>query len=343
MGIYEKPSKNFLESLGKTFNFSPPVEHGYDVVEAIKAMHEKKGKVFIAMGGNFLSATPDTIYTADALSKCKLTVQISTKLNRSHLITGEEALILPALGRTDLDLNEQGQMQFVSCENSMGIIQMSQGKLTPMSIHMRSEVWIVCELAKAVLKNSNINWDSFKNSYDAIRDKIEQSIPGFNRYNERVRNKNGFALPNGARVGDFNTFNQKANFNKGVIQEINLSEDEFIMMTVRSHDQFNTTIYDLNDRYRGVLNERRVIFVNKEVVKERGWKESQVVNISSYYDEKRIAYNFKIVPYDIPRTCVATYFPETNVLVPISLTADKSNTPVSKAVVVRIEPVMVND
>ncbi|MEO6540224.1 MAG: FdhF/YdeP family oxidoreductase, partial [Ferruginibacter sp.] len=262
MGIYEKPSQKFLRSLQNNFNFIPPQEHGYDVVESIKAMHEGKGKVFIAMGGNFLSATPDTMYTAEAIRKCMLTVHVSTKLNRSHLVHGEEALILPCFGRSDQDMLQE-ELQFVSCENSMGVVQQSKGNLKPVSDKLLSEPVIVCMLAKATLGDkSKINWDKYLRHYDHIRTDIERTIAGFDNYNERVRKPSGFYLPNCNREGSFDTMTKKAQFNLATSTPVVLANDELIMMTIRSHDQFNTTIYGLDDRYRGIYNERRVIMMN---------------------------------------------------------------------------------
>jgi molybdopterin-dependent oxidoreductase alpha subunit len=337
MGIYEKPSKSFLDNLEKSFGFNPPREHGYDVVDAIKAMHESKAKVFFAMGGNFLSATPDTNFTAQALRNCELTVYVSTKLNRSHLIHGEEAIILPCLGRTDLDILN-GEVQFVSVENSMGIVHSSQGNLEPISDKLLSEPAIVCHLAKASLVNSKIDWDIYSEHYDRIREDIERTIPGFENYNQRVRIPEGFYLPNGARDNIYNTITSKANFSITELETIPLKDGEFLMMTIRSHDQFNTTIYGLDDRYRGIYNERRVVLMNREDMKSKGLKTKDLVDISNYTGGvERVAKKFIVIEYDIPCQCIATYFPETNVLVPISETADKSGTPVSKSVVVEIK------
>ena len=247
MGIYEKPSSSFLDNLKNVFGFEPPRNFGYDTVESIHAMQEGKVKVFFAMGGNFLSATPDTNYTADALRKCKLIIQVSTKLNRSHLIHGEEAIILPCLGRSDSDIMN-GDDQFVTTENSMGVIQMSKGNLKPISDKLLSEPVIVCRLAKETLgSKSKANWDLYENNYDHIRDDIAKVIPGFENYNERVRKLGGFYLPNSTREGKFDTFSEKANFNIGKFIHHNLDDGEFLMMTIRSHDQFNTTIYGLTD------------------------------------------------------------------------------------------------
>jgi len=338
MGIYEKPPKAFLDRMDKHFGTNVPREHGYDTVDCIHAMHEGKAKVFFAMGGNFLSATPDTTYTAEALRNCDLTVQVSTKLNRSHLVTGKEALILPCLSRSDKD-ELQGEDQFVSCENSMGVIQMSKGSLKPVSEHLLSEPSIVCLLAKAVLgERTKANWDQYLQHYDAIRNDIEACIPGFDNYNERVRKAGGFYLPNGAREGTFNTGNQKANFNVADIPRHSLDSGEYWMMTVRSHDQFNTTIYGLDDRYRGVKNERRVIFMHPDDIAAEGLKKNDVVDLYNYADNtERVARKFIVIPFSIPRGCTATYFPETNVLVPIKSVAEKSNTPTSKFVVLKMK------
>ena len=337
MGIYEKPSKAFLDKLQHVYGFEPPRHHGYDVVEAIHAMKEGKGKVFSAMGGNFLSATPDTEYTAIAMRNCDLTVHISTKLNRSHLVHGKEAIILPCYGRSDKDM-ANGVPQFVTCENSMGVVQMSKGSLKPISDNLLSEPAIVCGLAKATLGGrSKVNWKLYEENYDYIRNDIELAIPGFENYNQRVRHLGGFYLPNGARQGKFNTMTGKANFTVSDVTFVNLAPDELMMQTLRSHDQFNTTIYGLDDRYRGVYNERRVIFMNAKDISRFGFKAGDVVDLFNYHDGiERIARKFIIIEFSIPEQCTATYFPETNVLVPITSTADKSNTPTSKMIILKI-------
>jgi len=338
MGIFEKPSREFLNSIKNHFHFTPPQKPGYDVVETIKAMQVGKVRVFVAMGGNFSSATPDTNYTAAALRKCRLTVHVSTKLNRSHLLHGLEALILPCLGRSDKDVMN-GELQFVSSENSMGVVQSSKGVLQPVSNNLLSEPVIVCQLAKATLgKRSKVNWDGYLQHYDAIRQDIEKCIPGFENYNERVRKPGGFYLPNCNRDGWFATSSGKAHFNIATHTVQELKENELMMMTIRSHDQFNTTIYGLNDRYRGVYNERRVILMNQGDMNSQGLKSGDVVNLYNYFGGiERVAEKFIVVPYSIPRGCTATYFPEANVLVPIDSVADKSNTPTSKLVLVQVK------
>tara|TARA_R110002096_G_scaffold115365_2_gene249837 strand:- start:44748 stop:47075 length:2328 start_codon:yes stop_codon:yes gene_type:complete len=342
MGIWEKPKDEFLDSLEKEFQFSAPRKHGLDVVEAIKKMHSQKGMVFFAMGGNFLSASPDTSYTADALRNCKLTVHVSTKLNRSHLVPGEEALILPSLGRSDQDFQD-GIAQFVSVENSMGIVHSSSGKLKPLSSKLKSEPAIVCELAQAIFQDKyDVNWKAMAKDYDLIREKIEACIPGFEDYNNRIRKASGFYLPNGPREGQFNTPNKLAHFSITEIPEFNLGANQYLMATVRTHDQFNTTIYGLNDRYRGIMNERRVILMNPEDMEKAELKSGDVVDIYSHFKgEKRYAPRFLVIPYDVSRNCTITYFPETNVLVPIDSAADKSNTPTSKMVKISLEKVEV--
>ncbi|MBO6659654.1 MAG: FdhF/YdeP family oxidoreductase [Roseivirga sp.] len=337
MGIWEAPKDSFLDKLDEVHGIKSPRAHGLAVVPAINAMHEGKAKVFFAMGGNFLSATPDTDFTAKALQNCNLTVHVSTKLNRSHVVHGKKALILPCLGRTDKDI-QNGQEQFVSCENSMGVVQSSQGVLSPPSKHLLSEVRIVAELAKATLKNSKIDWEGLASNYDNIRAAIEKVIPGFEQYNKKVRKPGGFYLPNGAREGKFNTTSGKAEFTVIDLPKHELAEDEFVMMTIRSHDQYNTTIYGLNDRYRGIYNERRVVMMNEEDMRDKGFKKGDVVNLTSHFNGiERRANQFIVLPYPIPRTNVATYFPEANALVPIDSFARKSMTPASKMVRIKIE------
>jgi molybdopterin-dependent oxidoreductase alpha subunit len=339
VGIWERPTEAFLDKLGETFDFEPPRNHGFDTVRAIHAMHEGQGKVFFALGGNFLSATPDTDFTAAALRRCRLTAHVSTKLNRSHLITGERALILPCLGRTETDVQASG-LQFVTTENSMGVVQVSRGSLQPASEELLSEPQIVARLARATLEHrTGVNWEEFANDYDKIRDAIERVIPGFDDYNRRVREPGGFHLPNAARNRVFNTKSGKAQFTVHELPKHDLGPDQFLMMTIRSHDQFNTSVYTENDRYRGISDGRRVVFLNGEDIAAAGLKAQQVVDLVSHFEgEERIARAFIVVPYDIPRRCAATYFPEANVLVPVRHVALKSNTPVSKSVVISIRP-----
>ena len=307
-------------------------------------MHAGQAQVFIALGGNFLSATPDTEYTAQALSRCRLTVHISTKLNRAHLVTGTEALILPALGRTDTDLQEDIP-QYVTTENTMGVVQTSQGPLEPVSRFIKSEVNIVANLAKATFANregpwEHINWDRLMHHYDDIRDLISRVVPGHDNYTERVNKPGGFYLANPIRdARQFPTSSGKARFTVHPMPDLHLAPDQLLMMTIRSHDQYNTTIYGLDDRYRGIKAGRRVVFMNQLDMEERDFTKGDVVDIISHHKgQTRTASHFVVVPYPIPRTCVATYFPEANVLIPIDSVADKSNTPTSKSIVVTIHP-----
>jgi len=339
MGIWERPVDGFLDKLGAEFGFAPPRRHGYDTVRAIQAMHDGKARVFFALGGNFLSATPDTEFTAVALRSCRLTAHVSTKLNRAHVITGEQAVILPCLGRTEIDKQATGP-QFVTTENSMGVVQASRGFLPPSSDHLLSEPAIVGRLAQATLgERSTINWQSLIDDYDRIRDRIVRVVPGFDNYNIRVRRPGGFYLPNAARKRIFRTASERAVFTIHELPKHNLKPDQYLMMTIRSHDQFNTSIYGLDDRYRGIYNGRRVVFLNRDDMRVANLIEGQLVDLFSHFEgEQRVARRFAAVPYSIPRRCAATYFPETNVLVPLRSVADKSNTPVSKSVVISIRP-----
>ncbi|ULC58505.1 FdhF/YdeP family oxidoreductase [Flaviramulus sp. BrNp1-15] len=340
VGIWESAPQAFLDKIETKYGFKPTTKHGYSVIDAIKAMYEKKAKVFFGLGGNFISAVPDTSYAAQALANCNLTVHVSTKLNRSHLVTGKEALILPCLGRTEKDYQKTG-IQTQSVENSMGVVSSTKGVLEPCSDHLMSEVAVVCGIANATLKErSKINWLQYRDDYNLVRNDIEEVVDGFTDYNNRLKNPSGFYLPNGARVRKFNTKSGKANFSINKLPNWKLKDNELIMMTIRSHDQFNTTIYGLDDRYRGVFNERRIIFMNHDDMKARNLEEHQVVNLKSEYKGVlRQANKFKVVGYDIPKNCCATYFPETNVLVPLDSFAHTAKTPASKSVIITVEAV----
>ncbi len=335
MGIWERPTEAFLDRIGREFGFTPPRKHGFSTVEAIEAMHAGDAKVFVALGGNFLSATPDTEHVAEALQRCRLTVQVSTKLNRSHLVTGQEALILPCLGRTERDLQRSGE-QFVSVEDSMGVVHASRGGLAPAGPELRSEPAIVAGIAKAVL---GVDWSAFVDDYDRIRDRIARSIPGFEDMNARIRRPDGFTLPHAVRDRrEFRTPGGKAVFFVHPIPEERLAPGELMLTTIRSHDQFNTSIHGLDDRYRGIRGGRRVVFMNTADIAARGLAEDDQVDlVSRHGGRERRARNFRVVPYDIPPGCVAAYFPEANMLVPIGSRAEGSLTPASKSVVVRVE------
>jgi molybdopterin-dependent oxidoreductase alpha subunit len=338
MGVWERMDEKFHAALDREFHFTSPREHGFDVVQTIKAMHDGRVQLFFGMGGNFLSATPDTEFTATALRRCRLTAHVSTKLNRAHLITGEQALILPCLGRTEIDQQATGD-QFVTVEDSMGIINPSRGNLAPASEHLLSEVAIVCGLARAVLGPQNpIAWEKLCGDYSLIRDHIERVIPGFEPFNRQIA-IGPFYLPNAARDRKFETTPGKAVFTAPPIPDNDLPDGQFALMTMRSHDQFNTTIYGLDDRYRGVYNGRRVVFLNEEDIAELGLTSGQIVDLTSHFQgEQRTVQHFMIVPYSIPRRCAAAYFPEANALVPVDSVARKSNTPASKFVPITIAP-----
>jgi molybdopterin-dependent oxidoreductase alpha subunit len=352
VGIWEKMSPEFLRALGKEFAFDPPAQHGLDTVRSIEAMKAGRVKVFMALGGNFLSATPDTNYTSEflsatpdtnytseALQRQRLTAVVSTKLNRSHLITGERALILPCLGRTERDVQACGE-QFVSVEDTMGVVHASRGTLEPASPHLRSEVAIVAGVARATLEGrTTIDWVSLAADYDRIRQHIEHVVPGFVQYNRRVREPGGFYLPNPARDGVFQTPSRRARFTVCPIPQHDTQGDRLLLTTLRSHDQFNTTIYGENDRYRGISGGRRVIFLNAEDMQERGLVAGQWVDITSHFGaERRRAERFSVVPYPVPRGSAAAYYPETNVLVPVRSVARGSNQPASKSLIVSLSP-----
>ncbi|CAM3540160.1 FdhF/YdeP family oxidoreductase [Sphingobacterium prati] len=340
MMIDEKPTDEQLDRLENFYGFKMPRKHGYDVVRTIKAIHEEKVKVMFCMGGNFLSATPDTTYTAHALRKLNLLVAVSTKLNRGHLVHGKEALILPTYGRSDKDI-VNGELQIVSTENSMGVVQDSKGMLEPVSKNLINETQIVCRMAMATLgERAVVDWQRYHDSYDAIRDDIEQCIPGFENYNVRVRQKGGFYLPNAARDKQYfaKDLAGRAPFTLTDIPDNTLAEDEYMMATTRTHDQFNTTIYGLDDRYRGIKNERRVIFMNPVDIDKAGLKAGERVDLFNYDDGiERVAPLFIIVSYQIPEKNTATYFPETNVLVSVNNVVKESNMPASKYVKIKIK------
>ncbi|MBX3314147.1 MAG: FdhF/YdeP family oxidoreductase [Actinobacteria bacterium] len=340
MGIWEQMPETFLAALDDRFGITSPRAHGHDTVEAIRAMRDGRARVFVGMGGNFVSATPDTEVSAEALRSCSLTVHVSTKLNRSHLVHGRTALILPTLGRTDRDDQWAGP-QSVSVEDSMSMVHLSRGRLTPPGEQVRSEVAIVCELARTLLGPDHVvPWASFAADYDRIRDAIADVVPGCHDYNARVRAPDGFQLPNPPRDSrTFPTRTGRANLSSAPIEWVPVPPGRLVLQTLRSHDQYNTTIYGLDDRYRGVEGGRRVVFVNPVDIAALGLRDGARVDLVSEYEgEERRATDFRVVAYSTPVGNAAAYYPETNVLVPLDHTAVGSNTPVSKAVVIRVEP-----
>ncbi|WP_305091912.1 FdhF/YdeP family oxidoreductase [Prescottella sp. R16] len=346
MGIWEQMPEEFLAALDAEFGISSPRSHGFDTVDAIRAMRDGRARVFVAMGGNFVSATPDTAATEQALRNCELTVQVSTKLNRSHVVHGRTALILPTLGRTDLDVQDTGK-QAVSVEDSMSMVHLSRGRLHPVSEHLRSEIAIVCQLARELLGADHpVPWRRFEADYDLIRDSISRVVPGFEDYNVRVRRPDGFQLPHPPRDSrEFPTHTGKANFTVSPLEWVPTPAGRLILQTLRSHDQYNTTVYGLDDRYRGIKNGRKVVFVSAPDIAELGLHDGQIVDIVSEWTtadgrlEERRVHGFRVVEYSTPRGNAAAYYPETNPLVPLDHVAAKSNTPVSKAIVVRLDPV----
>jgi molybdopterin-dependent oxidoreductase alpha subunit len=338
VGIWEKMSPEYLAALGKEFGFEPPAAHGFDTVKTIQAMHDGRVKVFVGLGGNFLGAPPDTKFTSEALARCRLTVQISTKLNRAHLITGEQALILPCLGRTERDRQKGGE-QFVTVEDTTGVVHASHGVIEPASAELKSEPAIVAGIAQTTLgSRSTVEWQALVDDYDRIRQHIEHVVPGFAQYNRRVREPGGFYLPNGPREGRFTTKSGRARFVVHPLPEHELGADRLLLTTIRSHDQFNTTIYGETDRYRGIAHGRRVLFLCQDELDRRGLAAGALVDIVSHFGtERRRALGFRLVPYPVPRGCAAAYYPETNVLVPVTSVSDGSNQPASKSIVVTLE------
>ncbi|MBN3582983.1 FdhF/YdeP family oxidoreductase [Algoriphagus aestuarii] len=336
MGIWERPSKEFLDTLASTFNFEPPRKHGVDVVGAIEIMHQQPEKVFMSMGGNLLSAAPDTSFTTIALENCAMTIHVSTKLNRSHLHPGEIGFILPCLGRTDI-IQEKSGIQKLTVENSMGMVHSTQGNQVARSEYLLSEPHIISQIASRTLGNQIIEWDSLIDNYDNIRDLIGKSVKGFESFNERIKENSILELPNGPREGKFTNDIGKARFTVNSLPDYQMEANELLMMTIRSHDQFNTTIYGMDDRYRGIYGIRTVVLMNKSDIENLKLDVNLPLTLSSHYEDKiRKVEGLTIVPYDIPSGCIATYFPECNELVPIHLKARKSYTPASKSVKVKV-------
>ena len=339
VGITEKPPAALLDGLRETFGFDPPDGHGHDTVDAINAMAEGRAKVFIGLGGNFAAATPDSAFTQDALAKCDLTVHISTKLNRSHTVTGRDALILPCLGRTERDVQASGP-QRVTVEDSMSMVHASAGKNAPASDDLLSEPAIIAGIANATLDHGGgIDWDGMAADYGLIRDKIAQTLPElFHDYNARIEKPGGFYLGNAARDRQWKTAAGKAMFTVHAIPDLTLPPGQLRLMTMRSHDQYNTTVYDNHDRYRGVHNSRNVVFLNEDDLAYRGLEPGDRVTIESHFADRksRRVTGFEVVRYGIPRGCAAGYFPELNPLVSVASYADRSKTPTSKFIPITI-------
>ncbi len=341
MGIWEKMPQSFLDALEAEFGFTPPSAHGLDAVDSIRAMRDGRAKLFLGFAGNFVRATPDSELTEQAMRNCRLTAHISTKLNLSHAVCGETALILPTLGRSDRDIQAAGE-QFVTVEDSMSIVHQSHGRLAPASEHLLSEVAIVCRLARRTLGETPLMpWEEFESNYDLIRDAISRVVPDFQDFNNRVRKLGGFRLPNPVNDYQFNTSSGKAVFTCNTFDRIHVPAGHLVLQTMRSHDQWNTVPYAPNDRYRGIRNGRRIVLVNPADLEELGLVDRQLVNLVSTWEDgiERRAEDFRVIAYPAARGSAASYYPETNVLVPLDSVAEISNTPTSKGVFVRFEPV----
>jgi molybdopterin-dependent oxidoreductase alpha subunit len=348
VGINENPPMDFLDALEKRYTFAVPRDHGFNTVDSIHAMLEGKAKVFIALGGNFSAATPDTERTHQALKKCDLTVQISTKLNRSHVVTGKRALILPCLGRTEIDRQMSGE-QCITVEDSMSMVHSSTGQNEPASDTIRSETAIVAAMAMASVGDKIVDWQKLASDYALIRQEISAVIPSFEDYNARIKAGRGFYLQNPAAQRQWNTPMKKATFSDANLPEKLAHEwaqsltkkPVLTLQTLRSHDQYNTTIYGMDDRYRGVYGERNVIFMNADDIDKHALKNGDYVKITTIANDsiERSLSNFKIVEYSIPSGCIAAYYPETNPLVPLESIADDCGTPTYKSIAVSIEKI----
>jgi len=346
MGIDEKPGAALLDAIEKRFRFRVPRAHGHNAVLAIKAMEEGRAKVFIGLGGNFAQATPDTPRTHAAMRNCALTVQISTKLNRSHLVTGRDALILPCLGRTEIDMQASGP-QGVTVEDTFSMVHISHGQLRPRSPHLRSEPWIIAGMAQATLGKQPIDWEYAVADYGRIRSMIADVIPGFTDFNERLQHPGGFHLGNNAADRTWRTATGKARFSPHLLPEqlVNAKvlargdKPDLILQTLRSHDQYNTTLYGLDDRYRGVFGLREVVFVNEVDIRRMGFEPGEHVDLVSLWEdgvERRVS-GFRLVAYDVPEGQAAAYYPETNPLVPLESYGEGTYTPTSKFVAIKVE------
>ncbi len=339
MGIWERPSASFLDALRDEFGFEPPREPGFNSVEALRAMHAGRVSVFMAMGGNFAVASPDTEFAEAALRACKLSVHVATKLNRTHLLSGRESILLPCLGRSERDVQHSGE-QFVSVEDSMATVHRSQGRLEPASPQLRSEAAIVAGIARSVLRErSRVPWEELASDYDRVRERIARVVPGFEDMNARIRERAGFVLPRAPSERRFETPSGRAGFRAHALPRIALRPGQLMLMTVRSHDQYNTTVYSDDDRYRGIQGDRRVVLLNADDMHEREISPGQALDVTSHFaGEERTLRGFRAVAYDVPRGCAVAYFPEANALVPIGQHEARSFTPGYKSIVISLAP-----
>ncbi|WP_132255738.1 FdhF/YdeP family oxidoreductase [Methylobacterium segetis] len=346
VGINERPPAALLDALERRFGFEAPRRDGHNVLAAIRAMLDGSAKAFIGLGGNFARATPDSAVVAKALAGCRLTVHIATKLNHSHLLPGQIAYLLPCLGRTEIDRNSRGKTQIVTVEDSMSMVHGSGGINKPASPELRSEIGIIAGMAAATVGSERVDWAGLADDYDRIRGLIADTIPGFSRFNERVRRPRGFKLRNLAAERVFDTAGGRATFSADPLpgetehQRASTAGDTFVLQTFRSHDQYNTTIYSLDDRYRGVYGERQVVFAHPDDLAELTARAGERVDLVCAHEDgvERVATDFRLVPFDMPRGSLAGYYPELNVLVPLSSFGEHSDTPTSKSVLVRVRP-----
>jgi molybdopterin-dependent oxidoreductase alpha subunit len=343
MGIWERPSEAFLGALEREFGFAPPRAHGWSAIEAIRALRDGRARFFMALGGNFAAASPDTAYTEAALARAELAVHVATTLNRTHVVSGKEALLLPCLSRSERDVQHAG-LQFVTVEDSIATVHRSQGTLPPASPALLSEPAIVAGIARSTFREkSGVPWESFAHDYDAIRERIARVVPGCERMNERVREPGGFVLPRPPAQRRFATASGKAELRIVPLPKLEIAPGRLLLTTIRSHDQFNTTVYSDDDRYRGIAGDRRVVLANAEDLAALGLVDGQRVDVTSFWagedgEEQRQLRGFRALTYDVPRGCVAAYFPEANPLVPIGQFAERSFTPAYKSIVVALAP-----
>jgi len=344
VGIWERPTKVLLDNLGKAFNFEPPRNRGHSVVDAIAALRSGASKAVIMLGGNLAVASADPQACAEAFRKTELSVHIGTKLNRTHLLVGQDSFILPCLGRTDIDIQATGQ-QYLTVEDSMSVVHASRGFMKPPSDDIRSETWIVARIAKAALGDkAGVDWDGFADDYDLIREKIVDVFPDFEGYNERIRTPGGFVLPNAAARREWHTASGKANFliARGMDEDGKQTDNTALTLaTMRSHDQFNTTVYGLNDRYRGVFGRRDIVFMNAAEIARRGMKEGDLVELATageFANPDRVIGGLTLVEYNLPDGCCGAYYPETQGLVALGYRDPDSLTPGYKSVPVHVRP-----
>ena len=338
MGVWEKPKEPMLAALDKEFGIESPRKHGLDSVDTVAAFENDDVDVFVSMGGNFALACSDTVALEAAMQRVGLTVHVSTKPNRSHIMHGNTSLILPTLGRTDTDDKHPGGRQVLSVEDSMSVVRTTQGRLDPVSEHLLAEPVIVARMASATLGDDHvIDWKAMADDYDVIRDRIARVLPGFTDFNARLKTKNGFVLPNPPRdTRSFATDIGRARFTVSPLEYLTPPAGHLILQTMRSHDQYNTTFYGLDDRYRGISGGRRVILIHQDDATESGFADRDMVDvISTFQGEERRADEFRLVVYPTPRGCAAAYFPEANALMHRELVARESNTPGYKAMSVR--------